>query len=119
MSYMLYGIPNCDTVKKAKNWLSDHKIEFQFHNYKNQGIGKEKLQQWLTQVPLDKLMNKASATYKKLTSEQKEEAIDVEYAINLMSEHTSMIKRPVLEIDNKIITLGFKAEHYTDLLLHA
>lgn len=107
----VYGIPNCDTVKKTLVWLKEHKIAYEFHDYKKMGISQEKLEEWLTQVPWNTLVNLKSTTFKELTDEEKSKIIDNASAINLMLEKTSVIKRPVVEGD-KILAIGFKAEEY-------
>ena len=109
----IYGIPNCDTVKKARTYLSDHNIAYHFHDYRVSGIAKEKLKDWLTQVPMDKLLNKASTTWKELTEKQKAAVTTKGKAIQVMVAHPTSIKRPVLEDDNgKVLALGFKEEVY-------
>lgn len=107
----VYGIPNCDTVKKAITWLKEHDLIYEFHDYKKKGISEEKLQEWLTQVPYEKLVNRAGTTFKKLTDEEKAKIIDNVSATALMLEKTSVIKRPIVE-DDKILVVGFKAEEY-------
>ncbi len=107
----VYGIPNCDTVKKAITWLKDHNVAYEFHDYKKLGISEAKLEEWLTQVPYDKLVNRAGTTFKKLTDEEKAKITDNASAIALMLEKTSVIKRPIVESD-KILAMGFKAEEY-------
>lgn len=107
--YKVYGIPNCDTVKKAITWLKENDIPFEFHNYKKEGISQEKLNEWLTQKPWEVLVNKAGTTWKKLSEEEK--ANDNASAIALMLDKTSVIKRPIIEGD-KIVAIGFKSENY-------
>ena len=107
--YKVYGIPNCDTVKKAITWLKENDIPFEFHNYKKEGISQEKLNEWLTQEPWEVLVNKAGTTWKKLSEEEK--ANDNASAITLMLDKTSVIKRPIIEGD-KIVAIGFKSENY-------
>lgn len=107
----VYGIPNCDTVKKAITWLKDHNVAYEFHDYKKLGISEAKLEEWLTQVPHDKLVNRAGTTFKKLTDEEKAKITDNASAIALMLEKTSVIKRPIVESD-KILAIGFKPEEY-------
>lgn len=107
----VYGIPNCDTVKKAITWLKDHNVAYEFHDYKKLGISEAKLEEWLTQVPYDKLVNRAGTTFKKLTDEEKAKITDNASAIALMLEKTSVIKRPIVESD-KILAMGFRAEEY-------
>lgn len=110
--YTIYGIANCDTMKKAITWLKDNNIPVEFHDYKKKGISAEKLQEWLTQKPWDVLINKAGTTWKKLSEEEK--AIDNESALQLMLEKTSLIKRPIIESD-KIVAMGFNPENYQQL----
>jgi arsenate reductase (glutaredoxin) len=107
----VYGIPNCDTVKKATVWLKNKGIAYEFHDYKKLGISEAKLEEWLIQVPYDKLVNRAGTTFKKLTEEEKAKIIDNASAITLMLEKTSVIKRPIVESD-KILAVGFKVEEY-------
>jgi arsenate reductase (glutaredoxin) len=107
----VYGIPNCDTVKKSITWLKNHGVAYEFHDYKKLGISKEKLEEWLTQVSWEKLVNRAGTTYKKLSDEEKSKVIDNASAIALMLEKTSVIKRPIVESD-KILTVGFKEDEY-------
>ena len=107
----VYGIPNCDTVKKAMVWLKNKGIAYEFHDYKKLGISEAKLKEWLTQVPYDKLVNRAGTTFKKLTDEEKAKITDNASAMALMLEKTSVIKRPIVESD-KILAVGFKAEEY-------
>ena len=107
----VYGIPNCDTVKKALTWLKEHYVAYEFHDYKKTGITVKKLEEWLTQIPYEKLVNRAGTTYKKLTDQEKSKIINNASAISLMLEKTSVIKRPIVEGD-KILVVGFKEEEY-------
>lgn len=110
--YKVYGIKNCDTMKKAMTWLTENNIPFEFHDYKKEGISEEKIQEWLTQKPWDVLINKAGTTWKKLSDDEK--ATDETSATQLMIEKPSMIKRPIIEND-KIVVMGFKADDYQQL----
>ncbi|GAB3524207.1 thioredoxin domain-containing protein [Emticicia fontis] len=107
----VYGIPNCDTVKKTLDWFKANNIAYQFHDYRKEGISADKLKEWLTQEPLDKIFNKNSSTFKELPEEVKSSINDEEFAIKLMTESNSIIKRPVVE-DGKIKAIGFKADQY-------
>lgn len=109
----IYGIKNCDTMKKAFKWLEANGIEYSFHDYKKVGIEKDKLATWLEQSAWDELINRRGTTWRKLPEADKEE-IDNDKAISLMIENTSLIKRPVLEIDGSI-HLGFKDTTYEEL----
>lgn len=111
----LYGIPNCNTVKKAREWLDQHHIAYEFHDFKKQGISTEHLEQWLTQLPESKLINRAGLTWRGLDEATKQSIVDQGSAIALMQEKTSIIKRPILEKDSKIIALGFSETEYLNL----
>lgn len=106
----VYGISNCDTVKKTVNWLKANDINYQFHDYKNQGLSREKLENWLTQTDWTTLLNRAGTTFKNLSNEQKAAIQDAKTAIEFLLENTSAIKRPVVEQGGKIIKIGWKPE---------
>ncbi|MEZ0610528.1 ArsC family reductase [Fibrella sp. WM1] len=108
--YTLYAIPNCDTVKKARVWLAEHGVSYQFHDYKKQGIDRATLTHWLTQRPWEELVNRAGTTWKKLPDTDK--PTDAEGAIALMLEKPSVIRRPLIEADGRIVALGFKSDNY-------
>src|SRR6186997_707282 len=110
MKTMLYGIKNCDTMKKARTWLEKHDVEYAFHDYKVDGIDKTKLQEWIAVVGWEKLMNRAGTTFRKLPDAAKQD-IDEKRAIALMLDQPSMIKRPVLERGRKLL-VGFSPEAY-------
>ena len=109
----IYGIPNCDTMKKARAWLDSHKVEYAFHDYKKQGIDKARLEGWIKQAGWETLLNRAGTTFKKLPDADKD-GLTGKKAIALMLAQPSMIKRPVLE-QNGRITVGFKPEEYAGL----
>jgi arsenate reductase len=109
----MYGIPNCDTIKKARTWLEAHRHEYDFHDYKKAGIDKTRLEGWVKQVGWDVLLNRAGTTFKKLPDADKE-GLTEKKAIALMLAQPSMIKRPVLEMKGRI-TVGFKPEEYAKL----
>ena len=108
----LYGIPSCDVVKKSMNWLAKNNKTYQFRNYKTEGISEDKLKQWLQQVPLEKLLNKKSTTWRELTPEKQAIAASETGAIALMQEHTSLIKRPVIERNKKVLAVGYDEQLY-------
>jgi len=110
--YTLYAIPNCDTVKKARVWLAEHGIDYQFHDYKKQGIDRKTIEQWLTQKPWEELLNRAGTTWKKLPDTDK--PTDAESAIALMLEKPSVIRRPLIEQNGQIVALGFKVDQYAE-----
>ena len=109
----MYGIPNCDTIKKARLWLDAHKRAYAFHDYKKAGIDKARLEGWVKQAGWETLLNRASTTFKKLPEADKT-GLTEKKAIALMLAQPSMIKRPVLEMKGGI-TVGFKPEIYATL----
>ncbi|MCE7066890.1 ArsC family reductase [Dyadobacter sp. CY326] len=114
----VYGIPNCDTVKKARTWLEKHNIEYAFHNYKTDGIGKDRIKVWFKQYPWDKVVNKASTTWKGLSDEEIALITDEKSAAKLMISHTSVIKRPLIEDESgKAVALGFSEKDYQEKFL--
>lgn len=111
-SITLYGIKNCDTMKKARNWLGEQGIEYAFHDYKTQGIDERVLKRWADAVGWETLLNRAGTTFRKLP-DTKKTGIDEAKAIALMVEQPSMIKRPVLDRGGELI-VGFKPETYAE-----
>jgi Spx/MgsR family transcriptional regulator len=111
MSITLYGIPNCDTIKKARRWLDAEKIEYQFHNFRKDGVHHELVQDFCQALGWEKVLNKRGTTYRQLTQEQKE-SIDETTVVALLVEYPAMIKRPVLSIDGTF-NLGFSPEQYS------
>ena len=110
----LYGIPNCDTVKKASTWLKEHSIDFEMHDYKKLGITKQKLKEWIKEVGVEKLLNKKSSTWRALTPEQQSAITTQTAAINLMAEKPSIIKRPVIETGGKLV-VGFDEGEFAEV----
>jgi arsenate reductase len=109
----IYGIKNCDTMKKARTWLDGHKVAYSFHDYKASGIDKPILEGWANKVGWEILLNRAGTTFRKLPDADKGDLTEKK-AIALMLAQPSMIKRPVLEAKGKL-TVGFKAEEYKKL----
>ncbi|MCF8285195.1 MAG: arsenate reductase [Sphingobacteriales bacterium] len=107
----VYGIKNCDTVKKALSYLDDNGITYEFHDYKKLGVEDSKIKEWANKVPFEKLINTKGPTYRKLTDAEKAKLSKMATAIPVMQEHTSVIKRPILEFSGKII-LGFDVSEY-------
>lgn len=117
--FTIYGIPNCDTVKKARTWLDKNGIEYQFHDYKKLGIAPEKIQDWFKEYPWQKLVNKTSTTWKELSDEEKALVQDEKSATNLMVKKTSVIKRPVLEDSTgKAVAVGFSEKEFETIFYH-
>lgn len=111
---IVYGIPGCDTIKKARRWLADSGIEYTFHDYKKSGIDTERLSTWASQVGWETLLNRRGTTWRKL-DEAVRDGIDEARAIELMAEHTSLIKRPVVETGNQLL-VGFDQTTWTEQL---
>jgi len=106
----IYGIKNCDTMKKARTWLDQHGVAYDFHDYKAQGVERAKLQAWSRSLGWEKLLNRAGTTFRKLPEADKTDLSEAK-AIALMLAQPSMIKRPVLETGRETI-VGFKPEIY-------
>lgn len=115
MALKLYGIPNCNTMKKARTWLEDHNVAYEFHNYKIEGVTADHLRAWLEVIPNKKLFNKSSATYRALNEAERASLSDNEKAIKIAVASPSIIKRPVVERDGKALTVGFDIEEYNEL----
>lgn len=112
----LHGIPNCDTVKKAKKWLDEHSIDYQFVNFKKDGINADDVSSWIEQAGLDIVLNKRGTTWRKLSPEQ--QSIDSnEDAVKLICTESSLVKRPVLVRGETLLQIGFKPEIYETLFL--
>jgi Spx/MgsR family transcriptional regulator len=111
---ILYGIKNCNTVKAAIYWLEQHDVPFDFHDYKAKGITTEKLTEWANQVGWESLVNKRGTTWKQLEPQIQALVVDAESAFALLKEKTSIIKRPLMEEDGKIIALGFEENVYSN-----
>ena len=110
----LYGIPNCNTVKKSRDWLDANNIAYEFHDFKKQGIDQSTINDWLTQYPWEKLINRAGMTWRGLDEATKSSIIDNASAILLMQNKTSVIKRPILVKDGSILCLGFDVNAYKE-----
>ena len=106
----LYGIKNCDTMKKARVWLDKHDVAYTFHDYKAEGVTKSDLEKWTAAVGWEVLLNRAGTTFRKLPDADKENVTEKK-AVALMLAQPSMIKRPVLDVGGKL-TVGFKPEVY-------
>ena len=113
MTARLYGIKNCDTMKKAWTWLDDHGVAYDFHDYKKAGIDRATLEGWVRKLGWEVLLNRAGTTFKNLPDADKQ-GIDAGKAIALMLAQPSMIKRPVLDAGGKLY-VGFKPQTYADL----
>jgi Spx/MgsR family transcriptional regulator len=114
MSVTVYGIPNCDTIKKARSWLSDHGIAYTFHNYKSEGIDRQRLEAWCRALGWEAVFNRNGTTFRALPDEDKE-GLDRKKAVALMQSHPSLIRRPILDIDG-VFLAGFDPERYRTAL---
>ncbi|MCW5693342.1 MAG: ArsC family reductase [Pseudolabrys sp.] len=114
MPITIYGIKNCDTMKKARAFLEKKGVDYAFHDYKTAGIDKDKLEKWAKKAGWETLLNKAGTTFKKLPDKDKEGLTEAK-AIELMLAQPSMIKRPVLELGGGRILVGFKPDEYAKL----
>jgi arsenate reductase len=110
VSATIYGIKNCDTMKKARAWLDAHRVSYEFHDYKSAGIDRKRLEGWAKNVGWEMLLNRSGMTFRKLPEKDKQ-GLTAAKAIALMLEQPSMIKRPVLEVGGKLV-VGFKPETY-------
>ena len=110
MTATLYGIPNCDTVKKARTWLADHGIDHVFHDYKKQGADPERIGTWIKQAGLERVLNRSGTTYKKLPDDAKAD-LTAEKAVAVMAAHPSCIKRPIVEHGGGLL-VGFRPDEW-------
>jgi len=118
MSITLYGIPNCDQVKKARTWLSEHHIDAHFHDFKKAGITAEIIQSWLKKVDRQILINRKGTTWRNLPQAEQNAVIDDQSAIACMIKYPSLIKRPVLVLHGKStfdILVGFSDDSYQSI----
>lgn len=111
----MYGIKNCDTIKKARDWMAANHIAYDFHDYKAEGANRARLLKWIEAVGWEVLLNRAGTTFRKLPDADKAD-IDQDKAVALMIAHTSVIKRPVLEYPGGVL-VGFKPDAYSRALL--
>jgi Spx/MgsR family transcriptional regulator len=110
----IYGIPNCDTMKKARRWLEANGVDYEFHDYKQSGVPADRLKQWVNKAGWETLLNRRGATWRKL-DEAVRDNIDKTSAITVMLAHPSSIKRPVLE-SSELLLVGFDEAEYRQLL---
>ena len=116
MKNHLYGIPNCDSVRKARRWLDDNDVEYAFHDYKTEGVDRGQLEQLITAYGVDTIVNTRGTTYRNLSDEDKSKATDSNTAVALLVQHPSMIKRPVLDHLGGTL-VGFKEDEWSAVLL--
>ena len=111
----IYGIKNCDTMKKAMKWLDSNSVDYAFHDYKKSGLDKKTLQTWCKQVDWETLVNRRGTTWRKLPDDVKE-SVNKKSAIELMIENPSLVKRPVLVAGDNLL-VGFDEDSYGQLLV--
>lgn len=109
----VFGIKNCDTVKKALRWLDEYRIEYSFHDFKSKGVSEEKLKSWCAHFGWEVVLNKKGLTWKQLAKEDQDKIKSETDAIRLMKEKTSIIKRPILENREKPVSIGFNDAEFT------
>lgn len=109
----IYGIKNCNTIKKTLDWFTEKGIEFTFHDYKKEPASEEKIKQWQSKADWELLINKRGTSWRKLTEEEKAKVIDAPSAIPVMLQNNSLIKRPVIEYNQKLL-IGFDEAELTD-----
>jgi len=112
---VVYGIPNCDTVKKARTWLESNGVAFEFHDFKKAGLTASLVKAWLADVPLEVLLNRRGTTWRGLPDDTKAAAETQHGAIALMVDKPSVVKRPVLVVDGRVKSVGFSADEYAAL----
>lgn len=110
MTVTMYGIRNCDTIKKARAWLDARGIGYAFHDYKNAGVERDRLAAWCAELGWETLLNRAGTTFRKLAPAEQQD-LDAEKAIALMMAHPSMIKRPILDLGDRRLA-GFRTDRY-------
>lgn len=114
---IVYGIPNCNTVKKALDWLNEHGFNSEFHDFKKKGITEEKLSLWCDVYGWENVLNKKGTTWRKLSPESQSTVNSKESAISVLLSNTSAIKRPIIEVDGEPVLIGFNEEIYSKVLL--
>lgn len=116
MTIHLYGIPNCDSVKKARKWLEARDCAYTFHDFKKEGVDPAKIESWIAAKGVETVVNRRGTTYRKLSDEEKARAADGHEAVALLVQHPSMIKRPVLEggaEGSAGVLIGFKEDEWS------
>ena len=113
---IIYGIPNCNTVKKALTWLKENGFNPEFHDFKKKGITAEKLNEWSDVFGWEKVLNKKGTTWKKLSPEEQAGVTDQQSAVEILLKNTSAIKRPVVEVNGKAVLISFDEASYESVL---
>ncbi|MEL4178807.1 ArsC family reductase [Roseateles sp. PN1] len=113
---IVYGIPNCDTVKRARTWLTEHGQAYEFHDFKKAGVPAEQAQRWLAELGWESVINRAGTTWRKLDEADKAGVVDAASALALMLAQPSVIKRPIVEWADGHLSLSFKPELFAQYL---
>lgn len=116
MSITVYGIKNCNTMKKTFDWLESKGMKYDFHNYKTEGVTQEKIEKWLSQEKPEILVNNRGTTFRNFSEDQKANFTNPEIAQEMMLANQSVIKRPIIEKDGKVVAVGFKPEYLEKVL---
>ena len=114
MAITLYGIPNCDTVRKARGWLTENGVEYVFHDFRKAGVTRAMLEAWLADIPWEPLLNRRGTSWRALPEERRNAVRNADDALVLMLETPSLIKRPVLQRENAVYC-GYAESQYRDL----
>ncbi len=112
----VYGIPNCDTVKRARTWLNEHDVAHSFHDFKKQGLPEDRLQAWLLAVGWERVLNRRGTSWRALDAATQAAVLDAESAAAVMRAQPSVIKRPVVEWPDGRVTVGFDADKWAQSL---
>ncbi len=115
----VYGIPNCDSVKKARDWLAAHQVAYVFHDFKKQGASQELLAHWAAVAGWERVLNRQGQTWRKLDAAEQARAVDAASACALMQLHTSLIKRPVINWAGAALTVGWQPDTFKAALAKA
>jgi arsenate reductase (glutaredoxin) len=115
MNITVFGIKNCDTMKKSFDWLNDHKVKYTFHDYRVSGITKEQVEVWFDKLPVNEVINTRSTTFKELSETQQKSVSNRQKAIGLVLANPTMVKRPLIMFEDKIVT-GYKPDIWQSLL---
>jgi Spx/MgsR family transcriptional regulator len=113
----VYGIPNCQSVKKARTWIEAQGLEYEFHDFKKQGVPLGALKQWVKTLGWEVVLNKKGTTWRQLPDNERSEVLDAPSAIQAMSLHPSLIKRPVIEVEPQHLVIGVNPEEWTNVML--
>jgi arsenate reductase (glutaredoxin) len=116
MTLRLFGIPNCDTVKRARAFLGQHSIEHEFHDFKRQGLTPQHVDRWIDALGWERLLNRKGTTWRRLDEAARERVVDASSACDLMLASPSLIKRPVVEWPDGTVSAGFDLKQWSDRL---